>query len=138
MKKLITVASLSLSILFAYNLANADDYNKEVKTDTSQKQEPGTSDNMGMKSTEKTETTKTDTSQPGTVDSSKEVSKTMKSCTDTNGVTYRPSEPGFQTCLKAMKKKGEQMSGQSSETMSDSSQNSGMSGTNSNPSNSNQ
>jgi len=125
MKKLIAIASLSLSFVFAYTLASADETttSKETKTEsTYNKQEPGTSpDNTSMK-----ESDRPDSSRAGTVES-KDISKTSKSCTDPNGVTYQQNEPGFKACLKSMKKDAtDQMSGQASESTTESTRSSNM------------
>jgi hypothetical protein len=132
MKQTIKVASIGMIVGFAIALANAND-NMSSTT-----QQPGTSGSTTSESTTKTESNTSgamgsDTTGAGTMGNTTGSAtgsttgtvdwKSMKSCTDQNGVTYRKNEKGFKECINWMKKnhKGDMSGTMGTDSTSDSS-----------------
>ena len=114
MKKIIATVSITLSLVFAFALANAAD-------SPSSNQQSGTVDNNNnnsnpdMNSTttvEKTVTTEhnsipsdssVNSNMGGTTSPDMSISKNSKTCTDENGISYHSKQKGFDRCLQAKK-----------------------------------
>ena len=131
MKKLIALASFSMSFCFALALANADDTYSESNTQHAMEKKANTlkeqaGEHAGtMKESSKSTTTESTTSSTtGTTDETQEKNKTPPSmsstdtCTDKSGNTLHRSDKGYDQCIKMMKKH-KQMGGQASDASRD-------------------
>lgn len=117
MKRLIIISSLSLCSVLAFALANADDMNTSAsKSDVSQ----SSGQSAGIKADSHSSDSSSNVGDKEMKTSKTTTVRESNTCTDENGVTYKKSESGYKSCVKAMdKKRSDQMSGEAG-TMSDS------------------
>jgi len=133
MKKIITFACAVTAISFSAVLAHADDSTSNSGDASLHSTAPVT-----------TESTTQTTDETGNKMTSTSKWKNMKTCTDSDGVTYYRGKKGYSSCVTAMKKnsaKKDQMSGVSgsdtSSSPSTTSDSAATSGTNSDSGNTN-
>ncbi len=94
-RKNITLVSLSLAAIFAFALANADDYStKSSDTSTSQSVTKDSADSMNQQAGKTSDSMSSDPSV------SKPMANAPSTCTDANGVLYKKGAKGFDHCLQ--------------------------------------
>lgn len=126
MKRFIAIASLGLSLACVVALANASDSSAPSSGETTQNQ-PGSAVDQGTSSmpSGQSATNSAQQAQSQTQAQMEKQWKSAKSCTDSNGVTYRHGTSGFKTCVDAKIKA--QQGGTAGQTKDDS-QNSAVQG----------
>ena len=100
-RKNITLVSLSLAAIFAFALANADDYSTK-STDTTTKSVTGSSDSSSSGSMDQQagKAGSSDSMSAPSDSMSKPQASAPSTCTDSNGVLYRKGSKGFDHCLQ--------------------------------------
>jgi hypothetical protein len=109
MKKLSAITFASLSVVFALALANAEDTSTMSQPPSTEPRQDVSQGSDQYRSSDQSQSMNEDLSQNQARSSQAARFKTMRTCTDRMGVTYRRGQKGFESCLQEMQ---EQMGGQ--------------------------